>query len=416
MTSVKLLPLLLALGPAALAAQEGTDSRWLPWLGCWQVGAVAEPDHPMVCVRPASDPLGVEIAAVAGAEIVISRTLIADGQPHPLTLENCAGSQVASFSADGRRVFLRSSLTCQGGRRRTASAVMAMASPTVWLDAQSLGMNDEGVSRVLHYYPAPEVSWPNEFRFPTERADAVADARVLAADRLSLLDVREAAAHVDPEALATFLLERNQRFDLTAAALAALDEAAVPDAVIDALVAVSFPERFAVDRGDTRLALRSGTPRAPRDQAYADPYGWGWWDYGWCGRSAYCDSYLYPASDLGFPGYRPFGYDPSFFGGFLGTPIIVVRGRGTGPHGAAVSGRGYTRGGQPAGTGDGRSARPRGEATSRGTGDPGVSTSATQAGSSSGAGSASSGGYSRGGGSSSSSGSSSGTAKSKGRT
>ena len=409
MTSVRLLPLLLALGPAALAAQQGPDSRWLPWLGCWQVGEVAEPDQPLVCVRPASDPLGVEVATVAAGAVAFARTLIADGEPHDLTLEDCAGSQVARFSADGRRVYLRSALTCEEGRRRTASAVMAMSSPTVWLDAQSLGTDDERVPRVLHYYPAPEVSWPDEFLFSTERAGAVADARALAADRLSLLDVREAAAHADPEALATFLLELHQRFDLTAAGLAALDEAAVPDAVIDALVAVSFPERFAVSREEPRPSR----PTAPTAEAYREAYGWGWWGYGFCGAFMYCDDYFVPA-DYAFRGQGPFG-SPFFSSGFLGRPIIVDR--TARPHGTVVSGRGYARGGQPGGTGDGRTARPRGETASRGTGDAGISPSASRGGSSSGTGSASSGGYSRGGGSSSSSsGSSSGTAKSKGRT
>jgi len=401
MTSVRLFPLLLALGPAALAAQQEPDARWLPWLGCWQVGQLAEPDYPLVCVRPTSDPFGVEVATVAGGEIARSRALIADGQPHDLTLEDCAGSEVTTFSADGERVYLRSALTCEGGRRRTASAVMAMASPTVWLDAQSLGLDDERVSRVLYYHPAPEVSWPNEFLFSTERADAVANARILAAGRLSLLDVREAAAHADPDALATFLLELNQRFDLTAPGLAALEDAAVPDAVIDALVAVSFPERFAVSREE----IRPSGPTAPRAEGYREAYGWGWWGYGFCGAFQHCDDYFGPA-DYAFRGQRPFG-SPSFSRGFVGRAIIVDR--AARPRGTAVSGGGYTRGGQPGGTGTGRFAQPRDGTTSGG------SPSADRSAAPSGAGSASPGGYSRGGGSSSS-GSSSGTAKSKGRT
>ena len=68
MTRMSFLPLLLAVGPTAVTAQQAPDARWLPWLGCWQAGQEAEPGVPLVCVRPASDPLGVEMVLVIGKE------------------------------------------------------------------------------------------------------------------------------------------------------------------------------------------------------------------------------------------------------------------------------------------------------------------------------------------------------------
>ncbi|MBI2073456.1 MAG: hypothetical protein HYT81_10595 [Gemmatimonadetes bacterium] len=416
MKNLRLLSLLLVLGPATLAAQQSLDSRWLPWLGCWQVGEEAGPDHLLVCVRPSSDQSGVEVATVANGEIAFSRTLVADGQPHDLRAEDCSGSQFASFSADGRRVYLWSALTCERGLRRTASAIMAMASPTEWLDAQSLGMDRERVPRVRRYRPAAESSWPAEFRLSAPRAAAVADARLLAAGELSLTDVQEAASHVDHEALAAFLMERNQQFELTAAKLAALDDAAVPDDVIDALVAASYPTRFVIDHEALRTVLKPDEPRERGGVAYGDPFGWGWWGYGRCYTglgywSPSCGSLFYWASGFGFGGYWPYWYDPYWSGGYWGRPIIVVQdGSGAAPRGTAVRGRGYTRGGQPVGTG-GRYARPRGETTQSrfgGSYSPSVSNGSSSRG---GSGSASPGGYTRGGGSSS--GSSGGTAKPK---
>src|SRR3970282_1955841 len=120
-------------------------------------------------------------------------------------------------------------------------AIMAMASPREWLDAQSLGMDSERMPRVLRYRPAPESSWPAEVRLPAARAATVAEARVLASGALSLADVEEAASNVDHEALAAFLIERNQPFELNAARLAALDDAGVPDGVMDALVRPPVP-------------------------------------------------------------------------------------------------------------------------------------------------------------------------------
>jgi hypothetical protein len=133
---------------------------------------------------------------------------------------------------------------------------------------------------------------------------------------------------------------------------------------------------------------------------YVEPYDWHWWGYGSCLGSLYCDPYDYGWFDRGY-GYRPRGY-----GGYWGQ--VVILDRTVAPRGTAVRGQGYTRGGQPAGTGDGRYAKPRG-----GSAGDGRSTFSTGSGgsTSSGSGGASPGGYSRGGGSSS--GGSAGTAKHK---
>ncbi|MBI4420733.1 MAG: hypothetical protein HY560_07900 [Gemmatimonadetes bacterium] len=421
MKRMTLLSLLLVLGPTTLAAQQTLDSRWFPWLGCWQAGEEAGPDNLMVCVRPSADQSGVEIATVANGEIASSRTLVADGQPHELTVEDCSGSQFATFSSDSRRVYLWSTLVCREGRKRTASAIMALGSPTVWLDVQALGTNGERVPRVLRHRPAPGSSWPAEFLLPVARVAAVDDARLLASGRLSLADVQEAAAHVDPEALAAFLIEKNQEFDLTAAQLAALADAGVPEDVIDALVAVSYPTRFAIDRDALRMALKPDEPREGRAGAYGDPFGWGW-GYGSCYRgfyggfpfwSSYCSPF-YWSSAFGFGGMWPYYYDPYWYGGgYWGRPIIVVRDGNQAAPGTLVRGRGYTRGGRPLGEPGGGYARPRSGTTQDRAGGGSYSPSVRSGSSSSGgSGSASPGGYSRGG-SSSSSGSSSGTAKPK---
>jgi hypothetical protein len=428
MKNLRFLSFLAAMLPAMLAAQQTFDSRWLPWLGCWQPGEAAGPDSLLVCVRPTADQRGVEVATVSIGEVAATRTLIADGQPHDLSVENCSGAQFAEFSADGHRVYLWSTLTCDQGRKRSASAIMAMGSRTEWLDVQALGMNGERMPRVLRYRPAAEARWPVEFTVGAQRAEAVADARLLAASRVSLADVEEAATHVDHEALAAFVIERGHKFDLSAAKLAALDDAGIPAEVIDAVVAASYPERFVIDREGFQTALNPDQPRERGGVDYGDPFGWGWGGYGQCYMgvgywSPYCGSFLYGLG-YGYGGYWPYGYDSYYgYGGYWGRPVIVVRDPNSGTQdGAAVRGGGYTRGGQPAG-GTGRVAQPRGgqPTQNRGTAQPRrqpepdrSSSPSAGSGSSSGSrgGSASSGGYTRSGGSSSS-GSSSGSAKPK---
>jgi hypothetical protein len=409
MTSVRFLPLLLAVGSTTLGAQQPPDARWLPWLGCWHVGETAPPDAPLVCVRPAPDPAGVELITVTGGRSIAAIALIADGQAHDVTDADCQGSRVTRFSADGRRVYLRATLTCQEGQRRTASGIMAMASPTTWLDVQSIDVNGELVPQVVHYSPAPPARWPADLLVPTEQAERVADARMRAAGPMTLSDVAEAAGRVDPDALATFLLERRQRFDLTAAGLAGLDDAAVPASVIDALVAATYPARFAVVREETQPVLPPvALPRRERDST---TYGGGWWGYWPCIYGMYCGPYGYGADylyrpDHAYRRYQTLQYGVGFSGVYLGRMVIVDRTERA--RGVAVSGSGYTRSGASNGTGS--YAQPRNGSAGSSVSSSGSSSSGGQ----SGAGKATSGGYSRGGGSTSS-GNSSGTAASRHR-
>jgi hypothetical protein len=410
----------LALMPLSGRAQQPVDSRWLPWLGCWQADASADTTAPtiLVCVRPASAAEVVEVATFRGGELVSSRTLVADGQTHPLRDESCSGTQLTRFSSDGRRVYLRSAVTCEGGLERTASAVMGLTSSGEWLDAQALGVRGRRVPRMIRYRPAPDATWPAGFAPEAPRAQAVAEARVLASGKLTLEDVQDAAATVDREALVALVLEWGRPFDLTGAKLAALADAGIPADVIDAIVAVSYPTRFVVDRTAQSLAL-APTPEAARQHwgrnIYADPYGWGWWGYDQCYAglywSSYCGSSLYWMSAYGYGGYLPYWSNPYGYA-YWGQPIIVVTGNnGQSTNGTAVRGRGYTRGGTAGGGRSTGTAHPRGgTATQDRSGGGSYSPSAPSTRSSSGGGSASPGGYSRSG---SSSGSSQGSAKPK---
>lgn len=394
-----------ALLPAAAPAQETVDSRWLPWLGCWQPGEEAlAPENLLVCVRAAAAGNGVEIATVADGEIISSRTLVADGQLKDFQDETCTGWQSASFAGDGRRAFLHAELTCEGGAKRSASAIMAIASPTEWLDAQSIGMDGERMPRVMRYGLVPESRAPEGFALTARQVAAATDARLLASAELSIADVQEAAPRVDPEALVAFLIERDQAFEIDAATVAQLADAGVPNDVIDVLVAVSFPNRFAIDREARRVAIRpeERAERQGRRGGYGGPFGWGGWGFGgldYCYGALWYSSLSCSPYSFGFGG-RGFGFGP--YGYF--NPVIFVRGDQTAAQpGRVVRGRGYTRGGRPVDSGETRTARPRGDS-----GGPSPSVRSGGGGSSSGR--ASPGGY-RGGSSGSSS---SGTARRRG--
>jgi len=342
-----------ALVPARLAAQDAVDPRWLPWLGCWEpVENMAPSDvadgqvrQAYYCVRPAAS--GVEIATVIDGASVSSRTMVADGARHPVAEEGCNGWQTAQWSGDGQRLFVSSEVTCEGGVRRTASGLMAMLSPMEWIDAHAMGLGDERVPGAIRYRPAP-TSVEESAGFETQtRFAVIADARRLAAAPLSIDDVAEVSENVDGTALQAFLFERGQGFDLNAANIAALSDDGVPDDVIDLMVALSYPNKFALDR-----ANMEGEPMAtePGDRGY-DRYGYygrdRYWDYCY-GRGfySYCSPYSYMPFGWSY-GYNPYyyGYGYGYGYGYRYNPVIIVNPNDgyASPGGRAVKGQGYTR-------------------------------------------------------------------------
>ncbi len=336
--------------PTQILGQAGPDTRWLPWFGCWQPA-----DDPLaeslVCIRAGG--AGVDVSTVAGARIVSTHRLVADGQRYEQGTDTCRGWQSAAFSSDGQRVYLRSERTCEDGTVRTASAVMAMSTEGEWIDAQAIGLEGERTPRVVRYQPAESMP-PAEFAITPDEQFQVDEARIVASMRLTLADVREAARSVDPEALEVFLVERDQAFQLDAGGLVGLAEAGVSDDVIDVVVALSYPDRFEISRGGEGPDLRprggSAESGYGTDHYGSDPYGWGPHNrgsYSGCGlqsfyRSSLCYGYGYGGYGGGLGWYSPYGYGY----GYPGRAIIILRGQGdegVARDGQVVKGRGYTR-------------------------------------------------------------------------
>src|SRR5690606_27130918 len=108
--------------------------------------------------------------------------------------------------------------------------------------------------------------------------------------------------------------------------------AGVSREVIDVVVAVSFPERFAVAEDET---VREQAPRG----AYArDPGPWGF------RRPYFWDPFFY-GGGFGYPGSYGYGYGYGY--GYYRPVVVVVEPRQEGPVGRIINGRGYTRGRRP---------------------------------------------------------------------
>ena len=332
---------LLALTASPGLSAQDVDSRWLPWLGCWQAAeAVAE--APLLCVRPLTESPGVELITWSDGKITSSEAILADGLPRDSNREGCQGLEQAEFSGDGQRVYLKSQYVCEGGVERDITGILAMVNPMEWVDIKVVDGQGQQVPWVMRYRLARatlvEAAGLAEVVQP--RAEAVKAARIAASARLTDQDLAEAAAKVAPEALEALIVERKDRFAVNAESLVRMADAGVPPSVIDVVVAVSFPDRFALGAGavDEMPQTRRGYGAIPMRIA-GGYYGGGFWN-----------PYFYNPFYHGYGayGYSPFGYGGYGWGGYYyrPTPITVQpRGGFGGTAGRMVKGRGYTRGG-----------------------------------------------------------------------
>lgn len=318
---------LLLVSGSALAAQDAaTDSRWLPWTGCWQATGT---DTGLLCVQQADG--GVEFLSVAEEGVVSDETIVADGQPRPIEDETCEGTTTAEFSRDGERVYLREEIDCDG-TREVSTGLIAMISPNEWVDIRG-SETGEGVWTRIFRRVTDE--YATSRGFPDANDDDDLSARMLrwrASEPSDFDDLMEVYERSGSAVTRAWVAEQMDPFAVSADALVELDEAGLPDEVIDVVVAHAFPERFALARGE-------GYERRPSDVTRTRPYG----GSAWVGIDPWAGywspwSYRY----RGFWGNR-FGYP--YGGGWgwgYGGGIVIV-----------------DRTDQPSRPGDSRQVRPR---------------------------------------------------------
>jgi hypothetical protein len=384
---MKALLLVVALVAAAgPAAAQTADSRWEPFLGCWDLtndnvreGAPAAArlansplatrsrngTGPRVCVTGTPDG-GARFETTLRGQSAIDQTLVADGTNRPLNDAECRGTQRSEFSSDGLRLFSRAELTCDGdaGPRRV-SGISLLALNGTWVDIQAVEIAGRETVRVRRYYRS-------------EGQPAIPSA-TLAASNLSLEDIKEASTKTVPRALEAALVETNAGFFLSGKQLVDLDDAGVPDSVIDLIVALSYPERFVVER----------TARGGGSGGFGnDPFGLGWA----FGYPVWYDDFYYSPYFYSPFGYSRYGYS-GYGNGFDGVMVNVNPEPQPSGSARAVDGQGYTR------------VRPRETASTspqglivRGSDGGGSSTSSSSGGGSSSGTASSGGGYSNGGG------------------
>ncbi len=399
--------LAIAALPALAVAQEAeTRLGWQPYLGCWaQPAHLVEVDRPegeeaedgVLCfVASGSD---VEMLTIANGQITHREPFPADGQPRTVEQDGCRGTETARFSDDRRRIYTTSEATCEDGAPRRSTGIISMPSLSEWLDVRAMEV-DGRATAWSQWYQRTSTDVLDDLGIESGQFEtplAVRGASMYAAARIMIDDVIDASMNVHPKAIEAWLAEVGQPFaGLDAEQLVRLADAGVPGEVIDVVVAVSFPERFALNRQDAYAERGDAIyPRTVWLQRDYGPYGYGY--------------------------YSPYGYYGSGYGGYWGgyygwgggyyTPVVVdvtrtesrgggkvVAGRGyRGPRstasGPSRSGGGAWVGGSAGYRGSGasvssggsrggsRSARPRGG--SSGSSRPSISSTSSRSGSSS---------------------------------
>ena len=354
---------------------DGPDARWTPWMGCWELveerlaedAAAADDDSQVadgvpaaarVCLSPAASGNGVVRRTIVGGRTVVEEDVVADGTDRSFGAPGCAGRERAEWSSNGLRLFTSAELRCEGQPRWRASGLSLIAPGPRWLDVQLIDEGSRRSMRVRRYR-----STTNQDGTPATHPPSPTGAAPAGRD-IDLDEVVEMAANVPIEVLQAALLETRPSFPLSARRLIELQRAGVSAALIDVMVALSFPKQFAVERAGS-----GGASPGPVAGWY-DPYGW--------------------------ISFYSFG---SPFWAFGGGEWVVIDGGGTAPpddgrgSGRVVDGRGYTRV-RPLDTG---SARRSGGAGSTGGGTSGSTASTSDSSSGGSSSGVSSSGYSGGG-------------------
>jgi len=339
----------LAAASGAVTAQE-TDARWAPWTGCWQA---SDDGSGLICLELADG--GAELLSVGDEGVVSQETIVADGVPRSIEDETCSGTTTAEFSPDAERVYLREEIDCGADAPRVISGVIAMVSPSEWVDIRG-AENGRGVFSRTFRRVSDEFATSKGFPDANNDDDLTARMRRWAVSEPSSFDdLLEVFDRTGPGVTQAWVISQNDPFPVDSDFVVALDEAGLPHDVIDVVVAHAFPAEFTV-ANDARTRRAASPQRRATAYVGVDPFL-----AGRAGFGAFWSPWSWRYRGFGWNGFgwNGWGFGP---GGGFGFPfndrIIVVQrggdvpGVGARPGARPVPGGGYARDGRSWGGGD----------------------------------------------------------------
>ncbi|MCC7125597.1 MAG: hypothetical protein IT178_12170 [Acidobacteria bacterium] len=339
--------------PLAPASAQTVDPRWAPYLGCWQlqretsgdavtdlISAAARalpPDQKqqdvMICVTPSEKAGAVSQQTVVDNRTVNDETVAGDGSVSTAEEASCTSTRRAEWSTSGRLLYSTGSVACAGQPERKITGLSYVGAGPTWVDIQAVDVRDRRQVRVRRYMLS------REQRQAGRRAAGIDSPPLF--NRWTLDEMKEASRKTSPEALQAALVETGSKLPLNARTLRELAAADVDDSVIDVMMALSFPEKFVIERATTSLGSAGPGGYPPVGPGFGSPLGW-------------TDPWLM-ASPWGFMSmYSPFAYqyygyyDPRFGPPGWGWAVVNPNPGGGGSsepqvEGRVVNGAGYTR-------------------------------------------------------------------------
>jgi hypothetical protein len=330
-----------------------TDSRWTAWLGCWRAADDPGGTGARVCVLPASG--GVTLRTIVGGQMVSDELRVADGAPRPVRESGCSGTETARWSADGRRVYRATQASCGAETPRTLAAASFFVPGSTWVDVQTVTHEGATNVRVDRYVRAANQRLGDGTTAPQPPAGV---ASALVSPGWTTDEVVEVSAVLPPEGVQAAIGEGPTAFRLNAKSLTSLADGGVADRVIDLMVALTYPEKFVVERpgggggGLAQMGMMAGMAADPffaqvvGPAALYDCYG----AYGWATSRYWSQCAGFNQFGLGmFPGYYN-GYYNGYlgYGGYGAWIPVSAQGAGSigDPQdggGRVVNGRGYVQ-------------------------------------------------------------------------
>jgi len=315
---------------------QNLDSRWLPWVGSWIMvpntfspteGTVKE--QYLLTISPGGNEQSVTMKGYRNEEVLSEENIIVDGARHPLSSDKCTGWYMYSWSETGKRLLLHSESSCSGETLHLISGMSIIDDNGEWVDVQLLQNGKEKAVNIRRYKNVDNASiTPGGIS-----ANNPAFARISSGSSFSINEIIELSAKVEPEVLEAALMELRRPFPINSKQLERLADSKVPSEVVDIMVALSFPDKFTVERS-TIASVQRPTAQAGSlldiDECWDDEYPF----LPWYWRSTFYGSCDY--WDIGWKAW------PGWYYYYWGYPDFGGKARGI-DAGRLVEGRGYVR-------------------------------------------------------------------------
>jgi len=314
------------IGPVRAAGQTGydpadkLDPRWFPWIGSWRMISdnVASTEAGRIKnitldITPGDGGGTVAMKGSQDETLWLDKQITVDGLRHALTQEDCEGWYTYMWSDTGKRLLFDSELACADGRSRTIAGISFFIDTIEWADIQLVTSGKDRAITIRRYQVAG-----GEGIVPVTGKETYL-ARTAAGSNFSIEELIELNNRLDPQIMEAALVEMHKPFTLDSKTLVRLADAGVSSQVLDLAVALSFPEKFTVERYASEPVRRADSGVRTSNAVYCHgcaPFGvWSFYDpfFHWYWRSP---GWFYGYWGWGgWPGYYPPIWVPPGHGG-----------------------------------------------------------------------------------------------------